>query len=33
MTWWDGRTLLEHLEAIEIAADRNLDDRRFPCSG
>ena len=23
-------TLLEHLEAIEIAGDRNLHDRRFP---
>ena len=25
-----GPTLLEHLETIEIAADRNLEDRRFP---
>ena len=25
-----GPTLLEHLETIEIAGDRNLDDRRFP---
>ena len=30
MPWYDGPTLLEHLETIEIAADRNLDDRRFP---
>ncbi len=30
MTWWQGPTLLEHLESIELAADRNLDDRRFP---
>jgi sulfate adenylyltransferase large subunit len=30
MPWYAGSTLLEHLESIEIAADRNLDDRRFP---
>ena len=30
MPWYDGPTLLEHLEAVEIAGDRNLDDRRFP---
>jgi sulfate adenylyltransferase large subunit len=30
MPWYVGPTLLEHLETIEIAADRNLDDRRFP---
>ncbi len=29
MPWYAGSTLLEHLEAIEVAADRNLDDRRF----
>jgi sulfate adenylyltransferase large subunit len=29
MPWYDGPTLLEHLETIEIAADRNLEDRRF----
>jgi bifunctional enzyme CysN/CysC len=29
MAWHDGPTLLEHLETVEIAADRNLDDRRF----
>ena len=28
--WWQGPTLLEHLEAIELAGDRNLADRRFP---
>jgi len=28
--WWQGATLLEHLEAIELAGDRNLADRRFP---
>jgi bifunctional enzyme CysN/CysC len=30
MPWYAGQTLLEHLEGIEVAADRNLDDRRFP---
>ncbi len=30
MPWYDGPTLLEHLETIEISADRNLEDRRFP---
>ncbi len=30
MPWYDGPTLLEHLEGIEIAAGRNLEDRRFP---
>jgi bifunctional enzyme CysN/CysC/sulfate adenylyltransferase subunit 1 len=30
MPWYTGPTLLEHLEGIEIAADRNLEDRRFP---
>ena len=29
MPWYEGPTLLEHLETIEIAADRNLEDRRF----
>jgi sulfate adenylyltransferase large subunit len=28
--WYRGPTLLEHLETVEIAGDRNLDDRRFP---
>ena len=28
--WYEGPTLLEHLETVEIASDRNLDDRRFP---
>jgi len=27
--WWQGGTLLEHLEAIELEGDRNLHDRRF----
>ncbi|MFN2628447.1 MAG: sulfate adenylyltransferase subunit 1 [Gaiellaceae bacterium] len=30
MPWYDGPTLLQHLESVEIALDRNLDDRRFP---
>ncbi len=30
MPWYEGPTLLEHLEQIELAGDRNLDDRRFP---
>src|SRR4051794_30929179 len=30
MPWYDGPTLLEHLETVELAADRNLDARRFP---
>jgi len=30
MPWYAGPTLLEHLETLELAADRNLEDRRFP---
>lgn len=30
MPWYAGPTLLEHLETVEVAADRNEDDRRFP---
>ena len=30
MPWYEGPTLLEHLETLEIAGDRNLEDRRFP---
>ena len=30
MPWYDGPKLLEHLESVEIAFDRNLDHRRFP---
>ncbi len=30
MDWYDGPTLLEHLETVEIAGDRDLDHRRFP---
>ena len=30
MPWYAGPTLLDHLETVEIAADRDLDVRRFP---
>ncbi|HEX4775860.1 MAG TPA: GTP-binding protein [Acidimicrobiia bacterium] len=30
MDWYDGPALLEHLETLEIASDRNLELRRFP---
>jgi bifunctional enzyme CysN/CysC len=30
MPWYAGPTLLEHLETVEMAGDRNHDDRRFP---
>jgi sulfate adenylyltransferase large subunit len=30
MTWWDGGTLLERLETVEIASDRDVVHRRFP---
>jgi sulfate adenylyltransferase large subunit len=30
MPWYDGPPLLEHLETVELAYDRNLDARRFP---
>jgi sulfate adenylyltransferase large subunit len=30
MDWYQGPTLLHHLETVEIAGDRNLDDWRFP---
>src|SRR4051812_33176110 len=30
MPWYEGPTLLEHLETVEIANDRNVEDRRFP---
>jgi bifunctional enzyme CysN/CysC len=28
--WYDGPTVLEHLERVEVARDRNLDEVRFP---
>jgi len=30
MPWFEGRPLLSHLEAVEVTADRNLIDFRFP---
>jgi bifunctional enzyme CysN/CysC len=30
MAWYEGPALLEHLENVEIAADRNLSELRFP---
>jgi bifunctional enzyme CysN/CysC len=30
MPWFDGRPLLSYLESVEISADRNLIDFRFP---
>ncbi|GII97633.1 sulfate adenylyltransferase subunit 1 [Sediminihabitans luteus] len=30
MTWYDGPTLLSHLERLHVASDRNLVDVRFP---
>jgi sulfate adenylyltransferase large subunit len=30
MPWYEGTALLDHLESVEIAGDRNLDERRFP---
>ncbi|MDX5372884.1 MAG: sulfate adenylyltransferase subunit CysN [Pseudomonadaceae bacterium] len=28
--WYDGQSLMEILESVEIAGDRNFDDMRFP---
>ena len=30
MTWWAGGTLLDHLETVEVAGDRDVAHRRFP---
>jgi sulfate adenylyltransferase large subunit len=30
MPWYGGPSLLEHLERVEVASDRNLEDARFP---
>ena len=30
MPWYGGLALLEHLETVEVAADRNLSELRFP---
>jgi bifunctional enzyme CysN/CysC len=30
MSWFDGSSLLHHLETVHIASDRNLSEMRFP---
>src|SRR5882757_6195626 len=30
MPWWEGTSLLHHLEEVHISSDRNLIDARFP---
>ena len=30
MPWYSGPPLLDHLETVHIASDRNLTDLRFP---
>src|SRR3546814_16824569 len=30
MSWYEGGSLLHHLEEVHIASDRNLIDARFP---
>jgi sulfate adenylyltransferase large subunit len=30
MPWYGGAPLLEHLESVQVADDRNLDEARFP---
>ncbi len=30
MPWYHGKAILEHLESVHIASDRNLQDFRFP---
>ena len=30
MDWYEGPTFLNHLENVNISADRNLIDMRFP---
>jgi sulfate adenylyltransferase subunit 1 (EFTu-like GTPase family) len=30
MPWYDGPTLLEHLETVDIEGDRDVEHRRFP---
>ena len=32
MPWYEGSSLLHHLENVHVASDRNLIDVRFPCS-
>ena len=31
MPWYNGPSLLEFLETVPVAADRNFEDFRFPC--
>ena len=30
MPWYEGPSLLEHLESVDVSADENLTDQRFP---
>ncbi|MFI3293119.1 MAG: sulfate adenylyltransferase subunit CysN [Rikenellaceae bacterium] len=30
MTWYSGKSLLDHLETVEVGKDRNMDSFRFP---
>ncbi|NOR86807.1 MAG: sulfate adenylyltransferase subunit CysN [Bacteroidales bacterium] len=30
MPWYHGKSVLEHLETVHVASDRNFDDLRFP---
>ncbi len=30
MPWYGGTPLLEHLESVQVAGDRNIDEARFP---
>jgi bifunctional enzyme CysN/CysC len=33
MAWYDGPTLLDHLETVRLAPDRHLGEARFPVQG
>ncbi len=30
MAWYDGKSMLDHLETVEVSKDRNMDSFRFP---
>ncbi|MFR9591150.1 MAG: sulfate adenylyltransferase subunit CysN, partial [Rikenellaceae bacterium] len=30
MAWYEGKSMLEHLETVEVSKDRNMDSFRFP---
>ncbi len=30
MAWYEGLSMLDHLESVEVSKDRNMDDFRFP---